>query len=144
MTGSWPPRAALEPGAGFPEIGVGTSIDDALLILGEPSGQHEEGRILTWLGLGLLLRLDAAGTVESLTIGAVFGEDGLSWPDVRLPDGLAWQALLPDVRDVLGEPLDFATGEVVAGSGRRHTIVRWTGLRLTFDERGRLTSVSVP
>jgi hypothetical protein len=133
----------LKPGVGYPELGVGTSIDDALGLLGEPTGQHD-GRIVTWLSHGVLVRVGEDGRIESLTVGAVFGPDGLSWPDVRLPEGLAWQALLPDVRDVLGEPVDFATGEVVEGSGRRHTIVRWTGLRLTFDERGRLTSVSVP
>jgi hypothetical protein len=144
VTGGWPPSAPLEPGVGFPELEIGTSRDDVTAYLGESTGEHADGRVLSWMNLGVLVRLDSIDRVESITLGAVFAPDGLSWPDVTLPPGLAWQALLTDVRDLLGDPIDFATGEVVPGSGRRHHIVRWPGLRLTFDDHGRLTSVSVP
>jgi hypothetical protein len=141
---AWPPADALVPGVGFHSLRVGTPLEEVLDLLGEPSGAHREGSILTWLDRGVLVRLDAGRRVAELTLGAVFTTDGIAWPDVRLPDGLVWQALLPDVRDSLGDPEDFASGEVVAGSGRTHHIVRWPGLRVTFDERGRLTSISVP
>ena len=47
MTGTWPPSVPLKPGVGYPELGVGTSIDDALGLLGEVCGQLEqvEGRL---------------------------------------------------------------------------------------------------
>jgi hypothetical protein len=141
---AWPPEDALRPGRGFELLGVGTPRADVVAVLGEPTGTHDDERVLSYLNRGVLVRLDAGGRVESLTLGAIFTSDGLRWPDVRLPEGLSWDALMPDVRDVLGEPIDFASGEVVAGSGRTHHIVRWPGLRVTFDEAGRLTSVSVP
>jgi hypothetical protein len=125
-------------------LGVGTPRADVVAILGEPTGTHDDDRVLSYLNRGVLVRLDGRGRVESLTLGAIFARDGLRWPEVRLPEGLSWHALMPDVRDVFGEPLAFASGEVVAGSGRTHHIVRWPGLRMTFDEAGRLTSVSVP
>jgi len=141
---AWPPEDRLRPGHGFEILGVGTPRADVLALLGEPTGIHDDERILSYLDRGILVRLDAEGRVESLTLGAIFGHEGVGWPDVELPPGLGWRALMPDVRDELGEPIDFASGEVVAGSGRTHHIVRWPGLRVTFDESGRLTSVSVP
>ena len=144
MRVAWPPEDRLRPGHGFEILGVGTPGEDVLALLGEPSGTHGGDRILSYLNRGILVRLDVADRVESVTLGAIFGREGLAWPQVRLPEGVTWDALLTDVRDVLGEPIDFASGEVVPGSGRTHHIMRWPGLRLTFDESGHLTSVSVP
>ncbi len=141
---SWPPEEPLRPGQGFAILGVGTAREDVIALLGEPTGSHGGDRILSYLNRGVLVRLDEANRVESVTLGAIFCEDGLHWPKVVLPEGLKWEALMPDVKELLGEPLDFASGEVVPGSGRKHHIVRWEGMRVTFDEGGRLTSISVP
>ena len=48
-----------------------------------------------------------------------------------------WQMVQPFSKD-------RETGEVVPGSGRKHHVVQWTGMKITFDEHGHLTSVSVP
>jgi hypothetical protein len=144
LTATWPPKEPLVPGKGFPGLRVGTALADVIACLGDPAGIHADGRILSWTERGVLVRLDGDERVESLTLGAAFVPGGLEWPEVILPEGLSWQSLLPDVRDALGDPVDFATGEVVPGSGRRHHIVQYEGLRITFDDQGRLTSVSVP
>ena len=144
MMTTWPPAEPLEPGVGFPVLHVGTSREEVVALLGEPTGEHGDGRVLTYLNRGVAVRLDGTGRVESLTLGAVFADTALVWPKVALPEGISWQALLPTVRDTLGDPLDFAMGEVVPGSGRRHHVVQWPGMKMTFDEHGHLTSVSVP
>jgi len=141
---SWPPADPLRPGHGFDVLHVGAPRAEVTALLGEPTGTHGGDRILSYLNRGVLVRLDGSDRVESVTLGAIFCQDGLHWPKVILPDGLSWEALMPDVRDALGEPIDFASGEVVPGSGRRHHVAQWDGLRITFDEGGRLTSISVP
>jgi hypothetical protein len=140
----WPPAEPLEPGVGFPVLHLGTSRGEVVALLGEWTGEHGDGRILTWLNRGVMVRLDGDDRVENLTLGAVFVKDGVVWPEVALPQGVSWETPMPDVRDILGEPLDFAAGEVVPGSGRKHHVVQWPGMKMTFDEHGHLTSVSVP
>ena len=134
----------LRAGHGLDDLHVGSSRAEAMAYFGcEPSGEHAGGRILSYLGYGVVVRLDAAGYVEALTFGPSFRGDGLAFPPLELPAGLAWQMLMPDVRDLLGEPDAFTTGEVVEGSGRRHHVADWPGLRLTFDDQGRLITVTV-
>jgi len=139
-----PFEGTLRAGYGFEALHVGSSRAEVLAHFGTgPSGEHEDGRILSYLGFGVIARFDESGYVHALTFGPAFGREGLAFVEMDLPDGIEWGMLMPVVREKLGEPVSFTSGEVVAGSGRTHHVADWPGLRLTFDDSGKLTTITV-